>query len=78
MMKLQGSADDEYIELSKPFQGAGWNTVHFDMSTVGANQAWPNNAVAWDGTADFSRLVFFVDGGSKTTGDFHFDDIKKN
>jgi len=78
MMKLQGSPDDEYIELSKDFQGAGWHTVTFDMSTVGANQAWPNNAVAWDGTADFSRLVFFVDGGSKTTGDFHFDDIKKN
>ena len=78
MMKLQGSPDDEYIELSKDFQGAGWHTVTFDMSTVGANQAWPNNAVAWDGTADFSRLVFFVDGGSQTTGDFHFDDIKKD
>ena len=78
MMKLQGSPDDEYIELSKPFQGAGWNTVTFDMSTVGDMQAWPNFDKAWDGTADFSRLVFFVDGGSKTTGDFHFDDIKKN
>ena len=77
MMKLQGSPDDEYIELSKPFQGAGWNTVNFDFSTITA-QAWPNPGGAWDGNADFSRLVFFVDGGSKTTGDFHFDDIKKN
>ena len=77
MMKLQGSPDDEYIELSKPFEGAGWHTVTFDFSTITA-QAWPNPGGAWDGNADFSRLVFFVDGGSKTTGDFHFDDIKKN
>ena len=77
MMKLQGSADDEYIELSKPFQGAGWNTVHFDMSTVGDMQAWPNFDKAWDGTADFTRLVFFVDGGSSTPGVYHFDNIVK-
>ncbi|MFL2637119.1 MAG: hypothetical protein ACJ0O2_02985 [Flavobacteriaceae bacterium] len=77
MMKLQGSPDDEYIELSKPFEGAGWHTVTFDFSTITA-QAWPNPGGAWDGNADFSRLVFFVDGGSQTTGDFHFDDIKKN
>ena len=77
MMKLQGSPDDEYIELSKPFEGAGWHTITFDFSTITA-QAWPNPGGAWDGNADFSRLVFFVDGGSKTTGDFHFDDIKKN
>ena len=30
MMKLQGSPDDEYIELSQPFEGAGWHTVTFD------------------------------------------------
>jgi len=77
MMKLQGSPDDEYIELAKPFEGAGWHTVTFDFSTITA-QAWPRPGEAWDGNADFSRLVFFVDGGSKTTGDFHFDDIKKN
>ena len=77
MMKLQGSPDDEYIELAKPFEGAGWHTITFDFSTITA-QAWPNPGGAWDGNADFSRLVFFVDGGSKTTGDFHFDDIKKN
>ena len=77
MMKLQGSPDDEYIELSKPFEGAGWHTVTFDFSTITA-QACPRPGEAWDGNADFSRLVFFVDGGSKTTGDFHFDDIKKN
>ena len=77
MMKLQGSPDDEYIELSQPFEGAGWHTVTFDFSTITA-QAWPRPGEAWDGNADFSRLVFFVDGGSKTTGDFHFDDIKKN
>ena len=77
MMKLQGSPDDEYIELSQPFEGAGWHTVTFDFSTITA-QAWPNPGGAWDGNADFSRLVFFVDGGSQTTGDFHFDDIKKN
>ena len=77
MMKLQGSPDDEYIELSQPFEGAGWHTVTFDFSTITA-QAWPRPGEAWDGNADFSRLVFFVDGGSQTTGDFHFDDIKKN
>ena len=77
MMKLQGSPDDEYIELSQPFEGAGWHTVTFDFSTITA-QAWPRPGEAWDGNADFSRLVFFVDGGSQTTGDFHFDDIKKD
>ena len=77
MMKLQGSPDDEYIELSQPFEGPGWHTVTFDFSTITA-QAWPRPGEAWDGNADFSRLVFFVDGGSQTTGDFHFDDIKKD
>ncbi len=77
MMKLQGSPDEEYIELSKPFEGAGWHTVTFDFSTITA-QAWPNPGAAWDGNADFSRLVFFVDGGSSTPGVYHFDDIKKN
>jgi hypothetical protein len=77
MMKLQGSPDEEYIELSKPFEGAGWHTVTFDFSTITA-QAWPNPGAAWDGNADFSRLVFFVDGGSATPGVYHFDDIKKN
>ena len=76
MMKLEQSGDNEYIELSKPFQGAGWNTVHFDMSTVTA-QAWPNPGAEWDGTADFKKLVFFVDGGSATPGVYHFDNIEK-
>ena len=52
MMKLEQSGANEFIELSQPFQGKGWNRVHFDMSTVTA-QAWPNPGAAWDGTADF-------------------------
>jgi hypothetical protein len=76
MMKLEQSGDNEYIELSKPFQGAGWNTVNFDMSTITA-QAWPNPGAAWDGTADFKKLVFFIDGGSATPGVYHLDDIVK-
>ena len=77
MMKLKQSGANEYIELSQPFQGAGWNTVTFDMSTVGA-QAWPNPGAEWDGTADFKKLVFFIDGGSSTPGVYHLDDIIKN
>ena len=77
MMKLEQSGANEYIELSQPFQGAGWNTVTFDMSTVGA-QAWPNPGAEWDGTADFKKLVFFIDGGSATPGVYHLDDIIKN
>ena len=77
MIKLEQSGANEYIELSQDFQGAGWNTVTFDMSTVGA-QAWPNPGAEWDGTADFKKLVFFIDGGGFTTGEFHLDDIKKN
>ena len=77
MMKLEQSGANEYIELAQDFQGAGWNTVTFDMSTVGA-QAWPNAGAAWDGTADFKKLVFFIDGGSSTPGVYHIDDIKKN
>ena len=77
MMKLEQSGANEYIELSQPFQGKGWNTVTFDMSTVGA-QAWPNPGAEWDGTADFKKLVFFIDGGSSTPGVYHLDDIIKN
>ena len=77
MIKLEQSGANEYIELSQDFRGAGWNTVTFDMSTVGA-QAWPNPGAEWDGTADFKKLVFFIDGGGFTTGEFHLDDIKKN
>ena len=77
MMKLEQSGANEYIELSQDFQGAGWNTVTFDMSTVGA-QAWPNPGAEWDGTADFKKLVFFIDGGSSTPGVYHLDDIIKN
>ena len=77
MMKLEQSGANEYIELSQDFQGAGWNTVTFDMSTVGA-QAWPNPGAEWDGTADFKKLVFFIDGGSATPGVYHLDDIIKN
>ena len=77
MMKLEESGANEYIELAQDFQGAGWNTVHFDMSTVGA-QAWPNPGAAWDGTADFKKLVFFIDGGAFTPGVYHLDDIAKN
>jgi hypothetical protein len=77
MMKLEQSGANEYIELSQPFQGAGWNTVTFDMSTVGA-QAWPNPGAEWDGTADFKKLVFFIDGGSAAPGVYHLDDIIKN
>ena len=77
MMKLEQSGANEYIELSVPFQGAGWNTVHFDLSTVTA-QAWPNPGAEWDGNADFKKLVFFVDGGSATPGVYHFDNIEKS
>ena len=77
MMKLEQSGDNEYIEIPKTFKGKGWNTVTFDFSTVTA-QAWPNSGAAWDGNADFKKLVFFVDGGSSIPGVYHFDDIKKN
>jgi hypothetical protein len=77
MIKLEQSGANEYIELSQPFQGKGWNTVTFDMSTVGA-QAWPNAGAEWDGTADFKKLVFFIDGPDATPGVYHLDDIKKN
>ena len=77
MIKLEQSGANEYIELSQDFEGAGWNTVNFDMSTVTA-QAWPNPGAAWDGTADFKKLVFFIDGGSATPGVYHIDDIIKN
>ena len=76
MIKLQSSNNDEYIELIKSFQGSGWNTVTFDMSEVTV-QAWPNSGVAWDGTADFYKLIFFIDSGSSFKGTFHIDDIKK-
>ena len=76
MMKLEQSGANEYIELAKTFKGKGWNTVHFDMSTVTA-QAWPNPGAEWDGNADFKKLVFFVDGGSSTPGVYHFDNIEK-
>ena len=76
MMKLEQSGANEYIELAKTFKGKGWNTVHFDMSTVTA-QAWPNPGAEWDGNADFKKLVFFVDGGSATPGVYHFDNIEK-
>ena len=29
-------------------------------------------------TADFKKLVFFIDGGSSTPGVYHLDDIAKN
>ena len=77
MMKLEESGANEFIELSVPFQGAGWNTVHFDFSTITA-QAWPNPGAEWDGNADFKKLVFFIDGGSSTPGVYHLDDIAKN
>jgi hypothetical protein len=77
MIKLEQSGDNEYIELSQNFTGKGWNTINFDMSTVTA-QAWPNPGAAWDGTADFKKLVFFIDGGSATPGVYHIDDIIKN
>ena len=46
MMKLEESGANEFIELSVPFQGAGWNTVHFDMSTVrSASLAKPRSSL---------------------------------
>ena len=53
MMKLEQSGDNEFIELSQPFKGKGWNTVNFDFSTITA-QAWPNPGAAWDGNAAVS------------------------
>ena len=76
MMKLEQSGDNEYIELKQNFSAKGWNNVTFDFSTVTA-QAWPNPGAAWDGTADFKKLVFFIDGGKKDTGTYHIDDIIK-
>jgi hypothetical protein len=58
MMKLEESGANEFIELSVPFQGAGWNTVHFDFSTITA-QAWPNPGAEWDGNADFKKTSIF-------------------
>ena len=76
MMKLEGSPDQEYIELKQAFNKKGWNTVTFDFSTVTA-QAWPNQGGAWDGNADFSRLVFFINAGNGKTGTFYIDDIEQ-
>ena len=64
MMKLENSPDNEFIELKQNFSKQGWNTVIFDFDQVTA-QAWPNPGQAWDGTADFSKLVFFIDGGKR-------------
>ena len=76
MMKLEQSGDNEFIELKQNFSAQGWNNLTFDFSTVTA-QAWPNPDAAWDGTADFKKLVFFIDGGKKDTGTYHIDDIIK-
>ena len=76
MMKLEGSPDQEYIELKQAFNKKGWNTVTFDFSTV-TEQAWPNPGGAWDGNADFSRLVFFINAGNGKTGTFYLDDIEQ-
>ena len=75
-MKLEQSGDNEYIELKQNFSAQGWNNITFDFSTVTA-QAWPNLGGAWDGTADFKKLVFFIDGGKQDTGTYHIDDIIK-
>ena len=75
MMKLEQSDDNEYIELKQNFSSQGWNTLIFDFSTV-TEQAWPNSGAAFDGTADFKKLVFFIDGGKKDTGTYHLDDIE--
>ena len=49
MMKLEESGANEYIELAQDFQGAGWNTVHFDMSTVTSSSlAKPRCRVGWN------------------------------
>ena len=42
------------LNFHVPFQGAGWNTVHFDMSTVTA-QAWPNPGAEWDGNCGLQK-----------------------
>ena len=76
MMKLEQSGDNEFIELKQNFSAKGWNNLTFDFSTV-TEQAWPNPGNAWDGTADFKKLVFFIDGGKKDTGTYHIDDIIK-
>ena len=76
MMKLEQSGNNEYIELKQNFSAQGWTTLTFDFSTV-SSQAWPNPGAAWDGTADFKKLVFFIDGGKKDTGTYYIDDIKK-
>ena len=75
-MKLQESGANEYIILAQTFSKAGWNNLIFDFSTV-TTQDYPNGGAAFDGTADFKQLVFFVDGGSSTAGAYHLDDIKK-
>ena len=76
MMKLQGSPDGEFIEISKPFNKKGWNTITFDFSTI-TSQSYPNSGQAFDGTADFSRLVFFINEGEGRTGTFYIDDIEQ-
>ena len=76
MMKLEQSGDNEFIELKQNFSAKGWNNLTFDFSTV-TSQAWPNPGAAWDGTADFKKLVFFIDGGKQDTGTYHIDDIIK-
>ena len=76
MMKLEGSPDEEFIEISQPFSSPGWNNITFDFSTI-STQAWPNSGQAFDGNADFSKLVFFIDEGTGKTGTFYIDDIEQ-
>jgi len=75
-MKLEDSGENEYILLAQNFSKSGWNNLIFDFSTV-TTQDFPNGGVAFDGTADFKKLVFFIDGGASTAGSYHIDDIKK-
>jgi hypothetical protein len=75
-MKLEESGENEYIILAQTFSTKGWNTLNFDFSTV-TEQDYPNGGAAFDGTADFKKLVFFIDGGSSTAGTYHIDDIVK-
>jgi len=75
-MKLEESGANEYIILDQTFSTQGWNTLTFDFSTV-TQQDYPNGGTAFDGTADFKKLVFFVDGGASKAGTYHLDDIMK-
>ena len=75
-MKLTESGANEHIILDQTFNKSGWNTLTFDFSAV-TKQDYPNGGADFDGTADFKKLILFVDGGASKAGTYHIDNIQE-